>query len=159
MVHGGSVLHFNIPHFKDASVILDGTCFRSQPVDTETIILTMKDLNDTNSVGSDGISLMFIKDSLYFAVFYLTCIIDTSIVTGVFSTSWKHALVVPIFKNGDNTGMDNYRPISLLPIVSKILEKVVAGSSTSSWSFITYFLIHSTASVQDCHSYYGQNIW
>ncbi len=70
--------------------------------------------------------MRFIKNALYFIAFYLTCIINTSIVTGVFPTSWKHALVVPLFKSGDSNDMNNYRPISLLPIVSKILEKIVA---------------------------------
>ncbi len=127
LLHGGSVPYFNVPDFNDANVILDGgNIFRPQPVDTETIILTIKGLNDTKSVGSDGIPLRFIKDSLYFIAFYLTCIINTSIVTGVFPTSWKHALVVPLFKSGNSNDMNNYRPIYLLPILSKILEKIVA---------------------------------
>ncbi len=46
--------------------------------------------------------------------------------TGVFPESWKHALVIPLFKYGDPDVVSNYRPISILPIVSKILEKSVA---------------------------------
>ena len=70
-------------------------------LDTDTIILTIKNLNKTRSVGSDGISLRFIKDSLYVIVFYSTCIINTSIVTDIFPTAWKHGLVVPLFQSGD----------------------------------------------------------
>ena len=118
----------NVPGFNDANVILDGiSIFRPQPVDIETVILTIKSLNETRAVGSDGISLKFIKDSLYVTAFYLTCIINTSIITGMFPSSWKHALVVPLFKSGDTNDLNNYRPISLLPILSKILEKIVAG--------------------------------
>ncbi len=86
-LYGGSVLHFNIPHFNDASVILDATCFRPQPVDIQIIILTIKGLNDRNFVASDDIPLRFIRDSLWFVAFCLTCIINNSIVTGVFLTS------------------------------------------------------------------------
>ena len=44
--------------------------FRPQPVDVDTVILTVKDLNDTNSYGSDGISLRFIRDSLPIIAFF-----------------------------------------------------------------------------------------
>ncbi len=126
-LHNGRVSYSNVPYFDDASMILDGTPFKPQPVDTDTIILTIKDLTDKNSVDSDGIHLKFIKDSLYFVAFYLTCIINTSNITRIFPSSWKHTLVVPVFKSGDSNDMNNYRLISLIPIVSKMLEKVVAG--------------------------------
>ncbi len=87
--------------------------FRSKTVDTSTFILTPKSLNDTCSVGSDDISFKFIKDSLHVAAFYLTIIINTSIVTGVFPQVWKHALVITLFKKGDPNDVSNYRPISL----------------------------------------------
>lgn len=125
MLHGE-----NVTHFSNTNVTNDCNSFRPQPVDTDTLILTIKGLKDTNSVGSDGIPLTFIKDSLHFIAFYLTCIVNTSIVTGIFPTTWKHALVVPLFKSGDSSDFNNYRPISLLPIISKILEKIVADQLT-----------------------------
>lgn len=100
--------------------------FRPKPVDVETVILTISKLRKTKSVGNDGISLNFIKDSLFVTAFYITCIFNTSIVTGKFPTSWKHAIVVPIHKGGDSNINSNYRPISLLPVISKVLEKIVA---------------------------------
>ena len=38
---------------------------------------------------------------------------------------WKHAKITPIFKSGTHSQFDNYRPISVLPCCSKILEKAV----------------------------------
>lgn len=101
--------------------------FRPQPVDTKDIILTIKQLKNTSSAGIDGITPKFLKDSLNAIIPYLTCMINTSIVTGKVPTLWKQAIVVPIFKNGDRENISNYRPISLLPIISKILERVVAN--------------------------------
>lgn len=126
------ILHdANVPDFRYEPVILRGdNRFRPQPVDTETVILTIKNLNETRSVGSDGIPMKFIKDSLHVVACYITCIINTSIVTGLFPTAWKHALVVPLFKSGDVNDLSNYRPISLLPIVSKVLEKIVSVQLT-----------------------------
>ena len=105
--------------------------FRPQPVDINTVILTVKHLRNTKSYGSDNISLRFIKDSLFVTAFYLTHIINTSIITGVFPSAWKTSIVTPLHKNGDTEVVSNYRPISLLPIFSKIIEKIVSNQLTS----------------------------
>lgn len=99
-------------------------------MNVETIILIIKHLHETNAVGADGIAL-FIRDSLPATVHYLTVIINTSLVTGVFPSLWKHGIVTPIFKSGDIDDVNNYRPITILPILSKILEKIVANQLTS----------------------------
>ncbi len=101
--------------------------FRPQPVDANTVILTIKQLKESNSCGNDHISLRFIKDALPVIIPYITCIINTSIVTGTFPTAWKHAIVTPLFKKGDPKEIGNYRPISLLPVFSKVIEKIVAN--------------------------------
>ncbi len=94
----------NLLNFRHDNVFLGGNyTFRPQSVDTESNILTIKNLNETRSVGSDGIPLRFIKDFLYVMAFCMTFIINTSMVTGVFSTAWKHALVVSLLKSGDAT--------------------------------------------------------
>ena len=51
-----------------------------------------------------------------------------SITTGVFPAKLKVSKIIPIFKAGDHSSCDNYRPISLLSSISKILEKIVANS-------------------------------
>ena len=101
--------------------------FRPRPVDANTVILTIKHLKSTNSAGTDGITLRFLKDSLTVTISYLTTIINTSIVTGKFPSAWKQATVIPIYKSGDRNSVSNYRPISLLPVLSKVLEKIVAN--------------------------------
>ena len=55
----------------------------------------------------------------------LALIINQSLLTGIFPTSLKLAKVIPLFKKGDEKVFGNYRPISLLPSVSKVIEKVV----------------------------------
>ena len=45
--------------------------------------------------------------------------------TSIFPDDWKKAKVTPIFKAGDRSEVGNYRPISILPIVSKIMERAV----------------------------------
>ena len=101
--------------------------FRPQPVTVETVILTFKQLNETNAVGADDIAFRFIKDSLVVLAFYYTIIINTSIVTGIYPTLWKYCLVPPVLKSGDANDVSNYRPIAILPVLSKLLEKIVAN--------------------------------
>jgi hypothetical protein len=48
-------------------------------------------------------------------------------ITGIFPSRLKYALIKPIFKNGDKKKIANYRPISLLPSFSKILEKIMCS--------------------------------
>jgi hypothetical protein len=48
-----------------------------------------------------------------------------SIATDSFPMEWKVARVTPIFKKGQRTVLDNYRPISILPAVSKLMERIL----------------------------------
>ena len=106
--------------------LLNTPKFRPQPVDVNTVILVFKDLHKTNSYGSDGIPYVYLKDAFPVLALYVTIIINTSIVTGLFPKLWKYPYVVPLFKSGDVDEVGNYRPISLLPVLSKLLEKIVA---------------------------------
>ena len=54
----------------------------------------------------------------------LTVIINQSLATGIFPDKLKIAKVIPLYKKDDHTFLENYRPISLLPVISKIFEKV-----------------------------------
>ena len=55
----------------------------------------------------------------------MTEIFAKSIYTGIFPSQWKEARVSPIYKNGTKREPSNYRPISVIPKVSKIFEKIV----------------------------------
>ena len=55
----------------------------------------------------------------------LTIIINQCILTGIFPDLLKIAKVKPIFKRGDTAQLNNYRPISLLPTISKVFERVI----------------------------------
>ena len=52
-------------------------------------------------------------------------IFDNILETGVFPDQWKEGNVTPVHKKNDRQLISNYRPISLLPILAKIFEKIV----------------------------------
>ena len=100
--------------------------FRREPIDWQTLNLTIKNMNNSNAGGSDGIPLRFIKDSLPVIASHLTTIMNTSLVTGIFPTARRFSIVVPILKSSEDNDPSNYRPITLLPVLSKLLEKLVS---------------------------------
>ena len=55
----------------------------------------------------------------------LTAIFTKSIITGIYPTEWKMARVTPVFKKGEKSDLNDYRPISVIPVVSKVFEKIV----------------------------------
>ena len=69
----------------------------------------------------DNISSFFLKHVAKF----LLKIFNTSLETSNFPDSWKTAKVAPIRKDGDKSIQSNYRPISVLPVVSRVFEKLV----------------------------------
>ena len=84
----------------------------------------LKNLKNTNSVGSDGIPSRVLKECASSLAPGLLLIIQQSFQDGFFPSQWKEANVTPIFKKGDRSSPTNYRPISLLSISSKIIERV-----------------------------------
>ena len=52
-------------------------------------------------------------------------IFDTSIATGIYPEEWKCSKVVPVFKQGDRADLDNYLPISVIPVVAKVFERII----------------------------------
>ena len=73
----------------------------------------------------DNISARLLKEAAPVVTHSLTYIMNLSITTGIFPNSWKIAKVTPIFKEDARTDPNNYRPISVLPVVSKLIEIIV----------------------------------
>ena len=78
-----------------------------------------------NSSGVDELSTILIKLVKSDLLKPLTTIINQSLHTGIFPDKLKIAKVIPLFKKGEPTLIENYRPISLLPAISKIFERVI----------------------------------
>ncbi len=98
---------------------------------TEKHLLEVIDsLQPKNSCGFDLLSnRMLKKEKRQFSKLILKLINDT-IKGDTFPDVLKTAKVIPIFKKGDKLNLNNYRPISLLPIFSKVLEKVINNQIT-----------------------------
>ena len=70
-------------------------------------------------------SVRMIKLCINTVAHLLTLIFQNSIAAGTFPTQWKRANIVSIHKKNDKQIVSNYRPVSLLPLCSKIFEKLI----------------------------------
>ena len=77
------------------------------------------------SCGFDGISSRLLKLIKPVLTKSFTLIINQILTTGVFPDKLKTAKVIPIYKKGDETLFCNYRPISILPAISKVIETII----------------------------------
>ena len=101
-----------------------GCVFSFRPVSIQQVTNHLRKLKRNKAVGLDNIPPGYLKDVAYVITKPLTRVINLSLNTGVVPNDFKLEGVIPIFKSGSANNTDNYRPISVLPILSKILEKM-----------------------------------
>ena len=82
-------------------------------------------LSSSEATGIDKIPIKCLKLSANIIGPSMTKLFNYSILNGVFSHDWKMANVIPLYKKGLKTVLDNYRPISILPAISKTFENIV----------------------------------
>ena len=98
--------------------------FKFSTVNTDDVIKIGMKLKTKTSTGYDNMSTSLLKKILPLIIHPLTLAINQSLCTGVFPDHLKIAKVIPLYKKDDSHILDNYRPISLLPCMSKLFEKV-----------------------------------
>ena len=92
------------------------------------VFKALRSLDTLKAMGCDGISPMVLKHcamAIYQPLYHL---FSLSLSQFYLPLEWRTHLVKPVYKSGDKSSVRNYRPISLLCIVSKILEKIVYES-------------------------------
>ena len=97
----------------------------------DKILRVIRSLNANKAHGCDDISVRMVKFCDSALVLPLKLIFCNCLSRGVFPVMWKSANVVPVHKKNGKNIKENYRPISLLPIFGKILEKLIFDSMYS----------------------------
>lgn len=98
------------------------------PQDIHKIITSLK---NTPSTGYDGISTKIIKTVSTIIAPVLSHLINMCILHGVFPKELKISIIKPLFKKDNKDNMSSYRPIALIPILSKIFERVIYNQINS----------------------------
>ena len=96
-----------------------------KPVRAHEVISIAKSLKSTKTCGYDDINSFTLKQIIYYIADPICHIFNLSMSLGCYPNDFKLARVVPIFKKGNRIQCENYRPISILPCLSKILERII----------------------------------
>ena len=99
--------------------------FQLRQVHPDEVLMVIRALKNSKSTGLDTINVQILKLIAEFILPALTHIVNLSLASSTFPQAWKKAKVIPLLKKGDPLMPQNYRPVALLPVFSKILEKIV----------------------------------
>ena len=104
---------------------LQGEKFKFETVGTGKITKIIKSLKNTGAQGRDQISTKILKKFKGILSPSLRHIVNISTTTGIYPEGWKLGLITPLPKSGNLNIAKNWRPITILPAASKILEGVL----------------------------------
>ena len=99
--------------------------FSFRPVSVTSVYHLLVELSTSKATGMDNIAAKVLQMAAPVVAPSLTEIFNMSIDTQQFPSEWKTAKVIPLFKRGQRSLLDNYRPISILPVVSKLMERIL----------------------------------
>ena len=100
--------------------------FTFSEITEQDIYQLLLSLSLTKAPGLDKLPATFVKLATpYIANKPLAKIFNESLLTGIFPSDWKAAKVIPVYKSGTKSNMDNYRAISIISIIAKTMEKLV----------------------------------
>ena len=104
---------------------LRGKNFSFAPVVPATILKLLKQLNPAKSAGIDNLTGKFLKEGAPVLASPITDLVNLSISLSLFPDDCKIAKLKPLYKKEAKTKPKNYRSISLLPLLSKIIERII----------------------------------
>uniref|UniRef100_A0A8C7G0Y6 Reverse transcriptase domain-containing protein n=1 Tax=Oncorhynchus kisutch TaxID=8019 RepID=A0A8C7G0Y6_ONCKI len=110
--------HPSIPHFSFSQI---------QSAD---VLKALQNLDPYKSAGLDNLDPFFLKLSAKIVATLITSLFNLSFVSSEIPKDWKAAAVIPLFKGGDTLDPNYYRPISILPCLSKVFESQVSKQIT-----------------------------
>ena len=104
------------------------TQFNIPNITVEDTLRLIENLPSGKATGPDDISARVLKLVAPVFCYPLSRLFNLSLEKGYFPRKWKVARVTPLYKDGAQDSRDNYRPISVLSVLSKLLEKHVSRS-------------------------------
>ena len=116
------------------------------PVNLEQLKLTLFSMSNKDSKIEGDVPVHILKLCFCHIGKVLLQIINTSIVTETVPSSWKCATVIPIYKKSDPSKASNFRPVTIVPAICKIVEKLVHKQITS-------YLTHNHLFSHDQHGF------
>ena len=117
--------HISIKKIKEFFPGINVNDFEFETVTMEDVKKEILNLNTKKSSTSGSIPATILKQSLDIYLPYLTKSVNYAINESEFPAELKHSEVIPLFKKEDPLKKENYRPVSLLPHLSKVFERII----------------------------------
>ena len=99
--------------------------FNLKKVEASSVLKLLNGVKINKATGIDKISNRILRMAAPVIYKHLTDLLNLSITSGVFPCDWKIAKVSPLFKSGDLRNANNYRPISFLPTIARVFERLI----------------------------------
>ena len=115
--------HPSINNNRNSSQRFSSFCFSQ--VDTNTVLKEIKRLSAKKAVQDIDIPVKVLKENTEFFAEHICRQFSEAIYSSKFPATFKFANITPVFKQGTRNLKDNYRPISILPIISEIFKKLI----------------------------------
>ena len=103
--------------------------FKIREVAIEEVLLEIKNLKVSKPSGIDHISTRILKDALWILAHQFTWLLNLTIRLKSIPTDWKSAKISLVPKDGNLTDINNFRPIAILPVVSKVMEHLIQAQT------------------------------
>lgn len=108
--------------------------FHFCPTSSNIVFSHLNKLSRSKATGLDNISARLIPECADLISVSLSDLFNKSLTSGIFPDDWKCARVTPLFKQGERSDLNNYRPISVIPVIAKVFERIVYDQL---YSFLT----------------------
>ena len=105
--------------------------FQFQETITSAVFSLLSNLCKSKATGLDRISAKLLCVCPDLIAESLCAIFNRSINTGIFPHDWNCSKVMPLFKKGERRDLNNYRPISIIPVVAKVFERIIYNQVSS----------------------------
>ena len=99
--------------------------FSFSPIDCSIVFSHLNKLCRSKATGLDNISVKIIRECADLISVSLCDLFNKSLVSGIFPDDWKCARVIPLFKQGEPSDLNNYRPISVISVIAKVFERII----------------------------------
>ena len=121
------VPYFFLSYLNEQALHMSAMTYKLEHIFTneEEIIKICKEIDVSKAACLNNLSSTLLKNAFLALSSHLVFLINNIFRTGIFPESWKLATVIPLFKGGNTENVAHFRPVSLLPLPSRIIEKII----------------------------------
>ena len=103
----------------------NNSSFQFFPISSNIVFSHLNKLSRSKATGLDNISARFIRECADLISVPISDLFNKSLTSGIFPDDWESARVIPLFKQGERSDLNNYRPISVISVIAKVFERIV----------------------------------